>query len=117
MSTGSFTFTSGDLVERPVAGLAAVTAAAAAVESLVKTLALELAPLRFNVVSPGAIDTPLYTAIFGEQRTAALSAQAAKLPGKRVGTASEVAHAVLLLMTNGYINASVLHIDGGMRFI
>src|ERR1700730_8325424 len=52
---------------RPVAGLAAVTDAAAAVESLAKTLALELAPLRFNVVSPGSIDTPMYTAIFGEQ--------------------------------------------------
>jgi NAD(P)-dependent dehydrogenase (short-subunit alcohol dehydrogenase family) len=102
---------------RPVAGLAAVTAAAAAVESLAKTLALELAPLRFNVVSPGCIDTPMYTAIFGEQRTSALAAQAAKLPGKRVGTAAEAAHAVLLLMCNDYINASVLHVDGGMRLV
>ena len=47
----------------------------------------------------------------------ALAAQTAKLPGKRVGTAAEAAHAVLLLMCNDYINASVLHVDGGMRLV
>ena len=117
MRGGSITFTTGDLVDRPVPGVAAVSAAAAAVESLAKTCALELAPTRFNVVSPGAVDTPLYTAIFGEQREAVLAAQAAKLPGKKVGSAAELARAVLLLMTNEYINASVLHVDGAMRYV
>jgi NAD(P)-dependent dehydrogenase (short-subunit alcohol dehydrogenase family) len=117
MAGGSIVFTTGDLVDRPVPGVAAVSAAAAAVESLAKTCALELAPIRFNVVSPGAIDTPLYTAVFGEQRDVALAAQAEKLPGKRVGSAHEVAEAVLMLMTNEYVNASVLHVDGAMRFV
>lgn len=117
MRGGSVTFTTGDLVDRPMPGVAAVSAAAAAVESLAKTCALELAPIRFNVVSPGAVDTPLYTAIFGEQREAALAAQAAKLPGKKVGNAAQIASAVLLLMTNEYINASVVHVDGATRYV
>lgn len=113
---GSLTFTTGDLVDRPVAGLAAVGAAAAAVESLCKTLALELAPIRCNVVSPGAADTPLLTKVFGaEARDAALAAQAQRLPRKRVGTADEVAQVVLLAMANAYLNGTVLHVDGGMR--
>lgn len=43
--------------------------------------------------------------------------RAAVLPGKRVGTAEEVAQAMLMLMTNAYMTGEVLHIDGGGRFV
>lgn len=116
MASGSITFTSGDLVDRPVAGMSAVTAAASATESLSRSLALELAPIRFNTISPGSIDTPLYDKLFGDGRDAALEAQAARLPGKRVGRSDEVARLVLTVMSVAYINASVIPIDGGLRY-
>jgi NAD(P)-dependent dehydrogenase (short-subunit alcohol dehydrogenase family) len=115
MDRGSVTLTSGDLVERPVAGLAPVGAAAAAVESLVKALSLELAPLRVNVVSPGAIDTELYAKMFGKQRAAAVEEQRDKVPIRRMGTAEDVAAAVIFLMTNAHMSGCILNIDGALR--
>ena len=116
MTSGSITFTSGDLVDRPVAGLSAVVAAASATEALARTLALELAPIRFNTISPGSIDTPLHDKLFGRERDAALAAQAARLPGKRVGRPEEVAQLALTIMSVDYINAGVFSIDGGLRY-
>ena len=117
MTMGSVTFLSGDLVDRPVAGLCAVVAAASATEALARTLALELAPVRFNTISPGSIDTPLHDKLFGRERDDMLAVQAARLPGKRVGQPEEVAHLAVTIMQVGYINASVFPIDGGLRYV
>ena len=84
----------------------------AAVEMLAKLLALEIAPIRVNVVAPGIIDTPM----LGDDKAGA-AAYGASLPVKRMGIAEEVAEAVVFLMTNGFITGEVLHIDGGGRFI
>jgi NADP-dependent 3-hydroxy acid dehydrogenase YdfG len=43
--------------------------------------------------------------------------RAAALPGKRIGTAEEVAQLMLMLMSNAYVNGAVLHVDGGGRYI
>ena len=115
MREGSFVFVTGDLVERPVAGVSAVGAAAAAVEALARSWALELAPLRFNIVSPGAADTPLQEKIFGAGRDQAIADQAARIPLRRIGRPEEIAQAVLSLFANGFANGATLHVDGGMR--
>ncbi|TAL01568.1 MAG: SDR family oxidoreductase [Rhodospirillaceae bacterium] len=115
MRDGSFLFVTGDLVERPVAGVSAVGAAAAAVESLVRCWALELAPLRFNIISPGSIDTPLHDKLFGAERDKALAHQAERIPLKRVGRAEEVAQAALALLGNRFVTGATLNIDGGLR--
>jgi len=94
-----------------------LTGALAAVEALARALALELAPLRVNAVTPGLIDTPLLHTTYGPERDTIIKNRAAVLPGKRVGSADEVAQAILLLMTNAYITGEVLHIDGGSRFV
>jgi NAD(P)-dependent dehydrogenase (short-subunit alcohol dehydrogenase family) len=117
MTSGSITFTSGGLSSRPRLGAAMITAGLAAVEALAPALALELAPVRVNAVTPGLIDTPLLHAAYGANRDALVNSRAAALPGKRVGTADEVAQAIIMLMTNEYINGAVLHIDGGGRFL
>ena len=113
MTDGSITFMSGQLASRPGPGTAITASSNAAVEVLARTLALELAPIRVNAIAPGLIDTP----ILGEHRDAVAKGAAANLPAKRIGTAEEVAQAVLLLMTNGFITGEVLHIDGGGRFV
>jgi NAD(P)-dependent dehydrogenase (short-subunit alcohol dehydrogenase family) len=117
MTGGSVTFTSGGLSSRPRLGAAMITAGLAAVEALAPALALELAPVRVNAVTPGLIDTPLLHAAYGANRDALVNSRAAALPGKRIGTADEVAQAIIMLMTNEYINGAVLHIDGGGRFL
>ena len=117
MTRGSITFTSGGLSSRPRLGAAMLTAALAGVEALAPALALELAPVRVNAVTPGLIDTPLLYNTYGPERDTIVRNRAAILPGKRIGSAEEVAQAMLMFMTNEYITGTVLHIDGGSRYL
>ena len=80
---------------------------------LARAMALDLAPLRVNVIAPGYVDTPLFDALLGEQRDAVLAAAGSKLPVGRVGRAEEIADAVLFLMKNAYVNGTILTVDGG----
>jgi NAD(P)-dependent dehydrogenase (short-subunit alcohol dehydrogenase family) len=111
MESGSITLMSGLYSTRPATGGAMAAAAVAGVEGMTRALALDLAPIRVNVVAPGLIDTPLWDA-FGPQREV-FAARAAKLPVGRIGRPEEVAEAVLFLMTNGFVTGTVLAIDGG----
>jgi NAD(P)-dependent dehydrogenase (short-subunit alcohol dehydrogenase family) len=117
MSAGSITLMSGLFAARPVPGVATIAAAVAGVEAMTRTLALELVPIRVNAVCPGYIDTSLLKAAFGDRYQQTLQAQAETLPVNRIGTAEEVAQAVLLLMTNGFMTGEILHVDGGGRLI
>lgn len=115
--TGSITFTSGIAAYRPAAGGSVVAAVNGALESLAYALALELAPVRVNVVSPGWVDTPIWDTIAGDGKTARLDAMAARLPGGRVGTPEDVARAVLALTGNSFITGTLVHVDGGQRLV
>ena len=110
---GSLTVVSGFLSIRPRVGSAIVGAANGALESLVRCLALELAPVRVNAVSPGFIDTPIRAAMPEEARIAMLEKIAAALPVKRIGLAEDIAQQVLSLMANTFATGSVVFLDGG----
>lgn len=115
---GSITFISGMLSDRPNAhGSAVLAAASAAMEALARGLALELAPIRVNTLSPGPIDTPIFTKALGEGRDAFVAALEQSLPLHRLGTATEAGAAVVFLMTNGFMNGATLNIDGGARLV
>ena len=73
--------------------------------------------MRVNAVTPGLIDTPLLYNTYGPRARHDCAESSAILPGKRIGTAEEVAQAMLMLMTNEYITGTVLHIDGGGRYL
>ncbi|RJX40213.1 SDR family oxidoreductase [Paenibacillus pinisoli] len=111
---GSITFMSGTSSVRPSIGSAVAAASGAAVESLARTLALELAPIRVNTISAGAIDTPLLDNIFGEKKAAVLAHLTEQLPVKRMGQPEDIADAALFLMNNSYTTGTVLTVDGGM---
>jgi NAD(P)-dependent dehydrogenase (short-subunit alcohol dehydrogenase family) len=117
MTGGSITLMSGMYASRVRPDASAQTAALCAVESLARTLAVDLAPTRVNAVAPGWVDTPRLTRSFGREKASRVEAIAAQLPGKRIGRADEIARAVLLVMTNEYINGEVLHVDGAGRFV
>ncbi|PRH88313.1 short chain dehydrogenase [Labrys okinawensis] len=114
---GSLTFVSGIAAYRPLARGAAVAAVNAALEGLVKALAVELAPLRVNAVSPGWVDTPIWTFVAGDRKDETLAAMAAKLPVGRVGRPDDIADALAFVMGNGFTTGAVLHVEGGHRLV
>jgi NAD(P)-dependent dehydrogenase (short-subunit alcohol dehydrogenase family) len=115
--SGSLTFTSGIAAYRPGPGASIIATANGALEALARSLALELAPIRVNVVSPGWVDTPIWDALAGDTKGDRFAAMAARLPAGRVGQPEDVAYAFEALMRNGFITGTVLHVDGGHRLI
>lgn len=113
---GSLTFTSGIAAYRPAPRGALVAAVNAALGPFAGALALELAPVRVNVVSPGWIDTPIWDGFAGEKKHELLADRAARLPVRRNGTPEDVARAVLFLMESGFVTGTVLEVDGGHRW-
>ena len=113
----SITFTSGISAYRPGPGASITAAANGALEALARALALELAPIRVNVVSPGWTDSPLWDTIAADSRTERLNAMAARLPTRRIGHPDDIAHAIQALIRNTFITGTVLHIDGGQRLV
>ncbi len=110
---GSLTLVSGFLSIRPRPNSAIVGAANGALESLTRSLALELAPVRVNCVSPGIIDTPIRAAMPEAARREMLDKAAAALPVKRVGLGEDIAQQILAFMNNGFATGSIVYLDGG----
>jgi NAD(P)-dependent dehydrogenase (short-subunit alcohol dehydrogenase family) len=110
---GSLTLVSGYLSIRPRPNSAIIGAANGAIESLARSLALELAPVRVNAVSPGIIDTPIRAAMPEAARRDMLAKTAASLPVGRVGVGEDIARQILAFMTIGFATGSIVYIDGG----
>ena len=114
---GSLTLVSGFLSVRPRPAAAIVGAANGALESLARSLALELAPVRVNCVSPGIIDTPIRAAMPEAARQEMLAKVAAGLLVGRVGLGEDIAQQILTFMTNGFATGSIVYIDGGALIV
>ena len=114
---GSITFTSGIAAYRPAPRGSIVAGVNGALASLAYALAVELAPIRVNVVSPGWVDTPIWQHVAGGDAPARLDAMAQKLPVGRIGRPDDIADGIRFLMRNGYATGSVLHLDGGHRLV
>jgi NAD(P)-dependent dehydrogenase (short-subunit alcohol dehydrogenase family) len=110
---GSLTLVSGFLSIRPRPNSAIVGSANGAIESLTRSLALELAPVRVNCVSPGIIDTPIRAAMPEAARNDMLAKVASALPVGRVGVGDDIARQILAFMTIGFATGSIVYIDGG----
>lgn len=115
--TGSITIFSGVAVDRPAPGTVAVTAVNAALEGLTRSLAVELAPIRVNSISPGTVDTEAYDGMTAEDKKQSFDEQGAQLLVGRVGRPEDIASTVLHLIDNGYTTASNVHVDGGARIV
>ncbi len=114
--TGSITYTSGINAYRPNGSNTVVAAANGALASLAYGLAIELAPVRVNVISPGWVDTPIWDQL-GVDKEAAFAELAGRLPARRIGTPDDIAQAFVSVMRNAFITGTVLHVDGGHRLV
>ena len=112
-ASGSFTLFSGVAAAKIAVGTLGVAITNAAADTLTRSLALELAPIRVNAISPGVIDTGAWDAL-GEQAKAAYFADiSTRNPARRIGTPGDIAQGVLFAMTNTFLTGQTLHIDGG----
>jgi len=113
-SGGSIVLFSGILSRRPDKGSPILAAINSAVETLGKALAVELAPVRVNVISPGMTrDTGAYLGMPEQAREEMFANVARSLPVKRVGLPSDIAAVAVELMANGFITGAVIDVDGG----
>jgi NAD(P)-dependent dehydrogenase (short-subunit alcohol dehydrogenase family) len=115
---GSMIFTAGIAAERPLPTGYLVGAVNGALFSLAYGLAVALAPVRVNVLSPGWIDTPVWnTSALAANKSTMFEQMTQRLPAGRIGRPSDIGHAALFLMENEFTTGIVLPVDGGHRLI
>jgi NAD(P)-dependent dehydrogenase (short-subunit alcohol dehydrogenase family) len=112
---GSITFVAGGAARKAVRGTAGIAATNGALLAMVGPLALQLAPRRVNAVTPGVVDTPYWHTVDEEKRREMFVMAASQTPAGRVGTAQDVAQAVLYLITNTFTTGAILDCDGGLH--
>jgi NAD(P)-dependent dehydrogenase (short-subunit alcohol dehydrogenase family) len=110
---GSITLFGGGASRKPVKAMAALAAVQAAIEGLVRGMALDLAPVRVNAVAPGRIASSSFADMPEAARRAMLDQWAANLPVARIGMPEDAAQAALYLMGNAYTTGNILYVDGG----
>ena len=114
---GSIVFISGFSAWKPVPGTALIAAVDGALAAFCRSLAVELAPIRVNVMAPGVVETLMWQSVPEQQRQAFFATVSEQLPVKRMGSLTDMADAVLYLMQSGFITGTVLHVDGGHQLI
>jgi NAD(P)-dependent dehydrogenase (short-subunit alcohol dehydrogenase family) len=111
---GSITLFSGGASRRAMKGMTNIAAVNGALDAIVPPLSIELAPTRVNAISPGTLRTTYWTGTPEAQLDQIMNRMANALPAGRVGTADDIARAVLFLVTSPYVTGTVLAVDGGL---
>jgi NAD(P)-dependent dehydrogenase (short-subunit alcohol dehydrogenase family) len=93
------------------------SAATAALPQFVASLALELAPVRVNLIAAGFVDTPLSASLLGDQLDARREELRTTLPIGRVVGPADVAALAVHLMTNTALTGATYDIDGGQQLV
>jgi NAD(P)-dependent dehydrogenase (short-subunit alcohol dehydrogenase family) len=114
---GTLIFMGGTGGRRTAPGFALVSAITAAQPALTRNLALELAPVRVNLIAAGFVDTPLSAAILGDRLDARREELRSTLPIRRVVGPTDVAALAIHLMTNTAVTGATFDIDGGQQLV
>jgi NAD(P)-dependent dehydrogenase (short-subunit alcohol dehydrogenase family) len=114
---GSLLFVGGTGGRRAGVGMAVIAAITAAMPALVRTLAVEIAPVRVNLVAPGFVDTPLSAALLGDDLDARRQELRATLPIGRVVGPQDVAALAVQLFANTALTGGTYDVDGGQQLL
>jgi NAD(P)-dependent dehydrogenase (short-subunit alcohol dehydrogenase family) len=114
---GSITLTTGTAKDRPGAGWSVAASIVGAVDALTRALAVELAPIRVNAVSPGVIRSPLWDTMADADREQFYRDTAASGPLGRVGEVDDIAQGYLFFLGQPFATGSVLTLDGGTLLV
>jgi NAD(P)-dependent dehydrogenase (short-subunit alcohol dehydrogenase family) len=114
---GTLLLMGGTSGRRPAPGRSLSTALTAALPALTRNLALELAPVRVNLLAAGFVDTPLSASLLGDQLEARRNQLRSTLPIGRVVGAADVAALAVHLMTNTAVTGATFDIDGGQQLV
>jgi NAD(P)-dependent dehydrogenase (short-subunit alcohol dehydrogenase family) len=114
---GSLLFMGGTGGRRPGPGMAIIGMGTAALPALVANLAVEIAPIRVNVIAAGFVDTPLSADLLGDDLDRRRDELRATLPIGRVVQPTDVAALALHLMTNTALTGATFDIDGGQQLV
>jgi NAD(P)-dependent dehydrogenase (short-subunit alcohol dehydrogenase family) len=114
---GSLLFMGGTGGRRTGVGLGIISAVTAALPALTANLALEIAPVRVNLIAAGFVDTPLSASLLGDQLDARRDELRATLPIGRVVGPADVAAVAVHLMTNTALTGATYDVDGGQQFV
>ena len=110
---GSLTLFSGVAAFKPAVGYLGVAVTNGAADFLTRSLALELAPIRVNAISPGVIDTGIWDSLGEQGKQEYFEHFRTHNPARRIGAVEDVADAVLFAMTNPFLTGVTLRVDGG----
>jgi NAD(P)-dependent dehydrogenase (short-subunit alcohol dehydrogenase family) len=113
---GTLLFMGGTGGRRPGSG-ALITALTAALPALTRNLALELAPIRVNLLAAGFVDTPLSAMLLGDRLDARREQLRTTLPIRRVVGSADIAALAVHLMTNTAVTGATFDIDGGQQLV
>ncbi|MFJ5216675.1 SDR family oxidoreductase [Streptomyces sp. NPDC088354] len=114
---GSFVLLSGVAALEPDPGFVGVAATNGAVNTITRSLAVELAPIRVNAISPGTIDTGAWDALGDRKKSDFFARLSAANPAGRIGTTEDVAQAAVFAMTNTFMTGVSLPVDGGQPLV
>ena len=114
---GTLLFMGGTGGRRPGTGLALISAATAALPALIANLAVEVAPVRVNLIAAGFVDTPLSARLLGDDLDARRDQLRATLPIGRVVGPADVAALAVHIMINTALTGATYDIDGGQQFV
>lgn len=114
---GSLSFMGGTGARRISSGAGMLWVIGRTMSSLVAVLAIELAPLRVNMIATGFVDTPMSASLLGDGLEARRDELRSRLPIRRVVTAEDVAALAIHLMSNTAVTGAVYDIDGGQQLI
>jgi NAD(P)-dependent dehydrogenase (short-subunit alcohol dehydrogenase family) len=110
---GSIVLTTGVAGRRPHSGWVIAASVCGTIEALTRALAIELAPIRVNAVSPGVVRTNLWQNMSSSEREQLFESVGKRLPVGRVGEAHDIAQAYLFLMQEGFSTGQTVVVDGG----
>jgi len=114
---GTLLFMGGTGGRRPGIGLGIVSTVTAALPALTASLALELAPIRVNLIAAGFVDTPLSASLLGDQLENRRNQLRTTLPIRRVVVPADVAALAVHIMTNTALTGATYDVDGGQQLV